>query len=89
MLGKFLSNIYDHRLPDARKNYFPTRLEPGQIASIAMDVEWERHLAWIGRNVIGPPKATGKYSQEQLEAHSLIGIYAESEVQDDKATIQI
>jgi hypothetical protein len=41
----------------------------------AMRQAWLRHLDWINRNVIGPPKATETYTQAQLEGMGMIGIY--------------
>lgn len=42
----------------------------------AKDSEWKHHLNWIAENVIGPPKATDYYTQEELEKMGMIGIYA-------------
>lgn len=67
---RHLSNIYDHRKPDAR-NTTP-------------EEAWRQHLEWINRNVIGRPQATETYTVEQLEAMGMIGIYApEAAAADD------
>lgn len=73
---RFLSNTYDHRKPDARMHFTPT-FQAWTQGSVAMDAEWQQHLDWINENIIGPPKATEKHTQQQLEDNDLIGIYAE------------
>lgn len=77
-LGRFLSNIYDPRLPNARM-YLTFSYQAQQSGEAAMDIEWQHHLDWINENIIDRPKATKKYTQEQLEAENLVGIYAHPE----------
>ena len=73
-LGRHLSNIFDHRLPYAKNAlcYSHTARMQGKSA---MDREWQRHLDWINKNVIGRPKATKKYTVEELEEMGMVGIY--------------
>jgi len=73
--GKWLSNVYDPRLPDARRHFIYS-LDTYNSGRAAMNTEWQQHLDWINKNVIGPPKATEKYTRQILEANDLVGIYA-------------
>lgn len=74
---RFLSNIFDHRKADARMS-FCCSFHAWRSGQTAMDVEWQHHLDWINENTIGPPKATKKYTQKQLEDMGMIGLYAET-----------
>lgn len=72
--GQFLSNIYDHRRPDAESKHcysYEAHRNP-----TLMRQEWEQHLDWIGRNIIGPPKTTETFSAQQLSKMGMIGIYS-------------
>lgn len=73
--GRHLSNIFDHRSPNARM-CFTGSYYAWQAGKIAMDAEWEHHLKWINDNIIDRPKVTEKYTVEQLEEMGMIGIYA-------------
>lgn len=76
--GRFLSNIYDHRKPDAEGKH--TYSHHAMFCGLeTMKWEWRHHLEWIDRNVIGRPKATEKYTVEELEKMGMIGIYAKLE----------
>lgn len=77
--GRHLTNIYDHRRPDAKHKmaYAPQDIKNG---CGAMQIAWQDHLEWIEHNVIGPPKATAVYSQAQLEDLGMIGIYAPASI---------
>jgi len=79
--GKFLSNTYDPREPDAKRCHIYSHhaVHNGQTA---IDFEWEQHMKWINANVIDRPKATKKYTTEQLEKNGLVGIYAPVESED-------
>lgn len=79
-LGRHLSNIYDHRLPNAEM-YQIHDFHTTMAGPEACHEDWLRHLEWINRNTIGPPKATETYSVKQLEAMDMIGIYAPEEAQ--------
>lgn len=73
-LGRHLSNISDHRRPDARAMFcysFRAISSPE-----GRNQEWQAYLSWINKNVIGPPKATDCYTRAQLEAMGMIGIYS-------------
>ena len=73
-LGRHLSNISDHRklCAETRCCYsYHDHFDPA-----ARRHEWESHLRWINENVIGPPKATDRCTQAQLEEMGMIGIYA-------------
>ena len=74
-LGRHLSNIYDHRLPNAEM-YLVHDFHTTMAGPEDCHEDWLRHLEWINRNVIGRPKATEAYTVEQLEAMGMIGIYA-------------
>ena len=80
-LGRHLSNIGDHRKPHAETMHcysYHACFDP-----TARKHEWESHLRWINENVIGPPKATDHYTQAQLEAMGMIGLYAAIDGQSD------
>jgi len=70
---KYLSNIKDPRKPEA-KTKFVYRFSTNTPAE--KDAEFERYLAWVADNHIGQPKATDKYSVEELEQMGMVGIYA-------------
>lgn len=72
--GRHLSNISDHRREDAKTMHGYS--SAAMRNSSAKDFEWQQHLEWITENVIGPPKATDHYTQEELEKMGMIGIYA-------------
>ncbi len=40
------------------------------------DMEWQNHLNWIEKNIIGRPQASDIYSTEELEKMGMVGIYA-------------
>lgn len=73
--GRHLSNIFDHRKPNAEM-YLTYSHHAYANGPSAMKMEWQRHLDWIKANIIGPPKATDHYTVEQLEAMNMIGLYA-------------
>ena len=77
-LGRFLSNTYDPRLPDA-KMYLTYSFNAQMNGKTAMEAEWQHRLDWVNENIIDWPKATKKYTQEELEANDLVGIYAHPE----------
>jgi len=74
---KHLSNIYDHRLPEAR-TYFTNSNHAMFEGEKAIDHEWQQHLNWINQNVIGKPKATEKYTVKELEDLGYIDIYSDT-----------
>ena len=74
-----LSNIYDHRIRDARVVFgLPDDTAEREILGIKIPRHrtWEEHLAWINLNVIGPPLQTPYLSRRKLEdTQNMIGIY--------------
>jgi hypothetical protein len=74
-LGQFLSNIYDPRKPETR-GFFCASSEAMMNGPKAEEEEWQHHLAWVQRNVIGPPKACEAGTSEELAAQGIVGIYA-------------
>ena len=72
LLGRHLSNIYDHRRPDAESlmihDYRDHREGPQ-----AMHAAWLLKLDWINQNMIGPPRSTPYYTRAYLEAQGMIG----------------
>lgn len=74
MYGRHLSNIFDHRRPQAELLHCFS-FHAMQNGREAVRQEWQHHLDWINANVIGPPKATDHYTQAQLVGMGMIGIY--------------
>lgn len=72
--GRFLSNIYDHRNPTARRSFLHSF--QAMDNENAREEEWQQYLKWINANVIGPPKETERYSVDALQKMGMIGIYA-------------
>lgn len=66
---KFLSNIYNPTLPDAKERTIYSYQEN-------RDEQWEYVLKWVGQNIVGRPKPTEFHSVAQLEAMGMVGIYA-------------
>lgn len=75
MTKTHLSNIFDHRAPRARETFTGYSYEEWLEGYSGIERAWQRHLDWIKENEIGPPKATEKYSQKELENMGLIGVY--------------
>lgn len=74
---KWLTNIPDHRKPNAERFHcYSIAVFANQKAR---QVEWQQYLAWINAHIIGPPQATEKYTQQQLEKEGMIGIYTDKE----------
>lgn len=78
MLGRFLSNIYDHRLPDAEACHLHTYHDM-MNGPEACKQAWQRYLDWINSHVIGPPKKCEAGTVEQMESRGYIGIYEKVE----------
>lgn len=73
--GKWLTNIYDPTKADARIRH---RTSPtGRAGSFRQltDEEWNQRLKWIDQNIIGPPKASQRYTQKQLKNNHIVGLY--------------
>ena len=75
-MKRHLSNIFDHRAPRARDNFTGYSYLEWREGDPAIKRAWQRHLDWINQNEIGPPQATEKYSQKELEDMGMIGIYS-------------
>lgn len=73
--GRFLSNISDHRRPNAQ-HIHTYSFHAMDCGPEAMKEEWQCHLEWINQNQIGRPQANEKYSVEEFEKMGMIGIYA-------------
>lgn len=69
---KFLTNLYDPRLPDAK---YEMTLPFDQTAEQA----WEYQKEWLSGKVIGEPRAIDLYTVEQLKAAHFVGIYSDSD----------
>lgn len=72
--GRWLSNTYNPLLPNARDMAHYSLNAVGDPAK--RDEEWRVYLAWISRNIIGPPKATKDGTAEQLAGMGMVGVYA-------------
>ncbi len=73
--GRFLSNVFDPYKPEAQGMHSYT-FHTQDCGIKAMEAEWKQYMDWIKENVICPPKATKAYTQKQLIAMDMIGIYA-------------
>lgn len=78
MYGRHLSNIFDHRRPDAQEKHCYS-FEAMDRGYEGVREEWQHHLDWIKNHVVGPPKATDHYTQAELIGMGMIGIYAPSD----------
>lgn len=72
---RFLSNTYDPRKPNAQL-YLTYSLHAQDCGPEAMEQEWQHHLEWIDSNQIHRPKATDRWTVEELEAQDMVGIYS-------------
>lgn len=72
---RHLSNIYDHRRPDAKLHHaYSFQVWDGGLE--AMAEEWQHYLDWINANTIGRPKACKGGAIEEMEAMGFIGIWS-------------
>ncbi len=78
--GRFLSNIFDPCSPNARM-YLTYSYHAFCCGAKAMDAEWQQHIDWVNENIICLPKATKTYTQQQLIAMDVVGIYARTTVE--------
>ncbi len=70
---KFLSNIYNPELPDAKNKIklvdgFGTPQE-----------QWQAHLDWLKGKIIQAPVGTDFYTSEQLKAQGMVSVWQEEE----------
>lgn len=70
---KWLTNIDDHRKPNAKHlfSYSSQACTNPQLR----EIEWQEHLNWVNKHIIGLPQASEKYNQQQLVDMGMIGIY--------------
>ena len=66
---RHISNIYDPTRQDAK-------VWVAYGAYETQDEAWQRIQRFLADKVIGRPKATKKYTVEQLEAENFVGVYA-------------
>lgn len=64
---KWLTKVYNPRLPDAR--YFYTYETDDRVT------EWNAYIQWINTKHIGNPKPSDTFTVEQLKQQNMIGIY--------------
>lgn len=65
---KFLTNIYDPNLPDA-KSSIATRLHQTRMQA------WQEQEQWLDGKVIGKPQSTSRYTVKELEEIGMVGVY--------------
>ena len=65
---KWLSNIYDPKMPDA-KMLVARSFEQTQ------EEAWRWHMYWLRDKVIGKPVPTDYYTVEQLVGMNMVGVY--------------
>ena len=70
-----ITNIPNPYATDAKQNHFysyPALRNPN-----VKEQEWKDHLDFVAQHVISEPKATHKYTSEQLSQMGIIGLYKE------------
>lgn len=72
---RFLTNTHDPSHPKARM-YLVYSFHARDCGKAGCDREWQHHLDYIAKNIVGRPKATEKFTQKQLEDENMVGIYA-------------
>lgn len=71
--GRFSSNLHDPRDPKARLYMCYSFHE--MMDYRLREQAWQRHLEWVSKLIIGPPKETPYYSQENLKEQGMVGAY--------------
>ena len=66
--GKFLTNFYDHKRPDAKEMFI-------YMVDVDKKTQWDWHVKWIESHKVYFPKATETYTVEQLLAMGMLGLY--------------
>lgn len=74
---KFLSNI--HNPDDEYASAYVTR-----SFHETQEEAWQHHIEWLKGKVITRPKATDKYTIEELEAMGMVGVYDPTRENDDE-----
>lgn len=72
--GRFLTNMFNPAHPHAQM-YMTYSLHAWDSGPAAMQEEWERHLEYVSKNIVGLPKKTDHYSQRELIKMGIVGIY--------------
>lgn len=70
---KWLSNIYNPNLPDARFHL-------GRSLHQTIEDVWKWHKYWLQDKIIGEPEASEYYTVQEMKDMNLVGVYAK----DDK-----
>lgn len=69
---KFLTNLYDPRLPDADIHITPHFDETLREA-------WKRQQEWLSGKTIAEPHATASFTVEELKSFGMVGIYEDTQ----------
>ena len=70
-LGKWLTNIYDPGRSDSRAYHVSSSLPKEES-----DRKWNDHVDYLEKHILGPPKASKRYTVEQLQKMHIVGVYA-------------
>jgi len=68
-----VTNTPDPYATDAKQNHFYSY--PALRDAKVKEQEWKDHLDFVEQHVIGEPKATHKYTAQQLSKMGIIGLY--------------
>lgn len=71
---RFLTNTYNPYLPNAEM-YLVYSFHAMDCGKVGCDREWQHHLEYIESHIMGRPKATEKYTRQQLADEGMVGIY--------------
>lgn len=75
MKAKHLGNVLNPYGPDAKSLFLYSYKAMIAQDYFLMEDEWLRHLQYVERNVIGPPKATKRYTEDELRKMGYVGLY--------------
>lgn len=70
-LGKWLTNTYDPDRSDSRSYHVSSCCDKKES-----DRRWDSYVDYVEKHIIGPPKASEKYTVEQLQKMHMVGVYA-------------
>ena len=73
--NRWLSNIPDPYRALAEQSHTYS-FEAMQSGYESMHEEWNQYMKWVRSNVIGPAKDTEKYTQNELGAMGIVGLYS-------------
>ena len=71
-MARWLMNVYDPRRPDARQQVICRYGETGAEA-------WRRFQEFICGKTIGRPRASIRFTVEEMETMHLVGVYLSDE----------